>query len=153
MSILCALGGHEAAADETYNGGYYFSSCRRCRCDMIRSGASWGEVPRGHRVVWKDGRHSHSMEPNHAPVLPTPHHHSKLPAVRTPFASWRRDLVGVGVPGCHRTNGGSAGAAVAQEEMEERNYRYLLAFAAVLGAGLQLVMSLRAMRSAFQAEL
>jgi hypothetical protein len=149
MSILCALGGHEAAAAETYNSGYYFSSCRRCRCDMIRSGAAWREVPQGHKVVWKGGCHSHSMEPNYAPVLPALHRNANLPAVRTPFASWSRHLVEVAVPGLRRTNGGGARAAVSDEEPEERSYPYLLAFAAVVGAGLQLVMSLRAVRGGF----
>jgi hypothetical protein len=148
MSILCALGGHEAAATETYNGGYYFSSCRRCRCDMIRSGAAWREVPRGHKVVWKDGCHSHSVEPDFARVLPAVHRDSNLPAVRGPFASWGRQLVEVAAPGLRRTNGGGARAAVAEEEAEERSFPYLLALAAVVGAGLQLAMSLRAMRGA-----
>jgi hypothetical protein len=149
MSILCALGGHEAADAETYNGGYYFSSCRRCRCDMIRSGAAWREVPKGHKVVWKGGCHSHSMEPDYAGVLPALHRDANLPAVRTPFASWGRHLVAVAVPGLKRTNGGGGAlAAVAEEEAEERSFPYLLAFAAVVGAGLQLAMSLRAMRGA-----
>ena len=149
MSILCALGGHEAAAAETYNSGYYFSSCRRCRCDMIRSGAAWREVPRGHKVVWKDGRHSHSVEPDYALVLPALHRDANLPAVRAPFASWGRQLVQVAVPGARRTNGGGARAAVAEEEAEERSFPYLLALAAVVGAGLQLAMSFRAMRADF----
>jgi hypothetical protein len=37
---------------------------------------------------------------------------------------------------------------VAEEEAEERSFPYLLALAAVVGAGLQLAMSLRAMRGA-----
>ena len=150
MSILCGLGGHEAAPAETYNSGYYFSRCRRCRCDMIRSGASWRAVPRGHKVVWKGGCHSHSMEPDYGPVLPALHRDANLPAVRTPFASWGRQLVEVAVPGFARTNGGGgARAAVAEEEAEDRSYPYLLAFAAVVGAGLQLVMSYRAVRGGF----
>jgi hypothetical protein len=148
-SILCALGGHEAAAAETYNSGYYFSSCRRCQRDMIRSGAAWREVPPGHKVVWKDGCHSHSMEPDYGPVLPALHRDANLPAVRAPFASWSRQLVQVAAPGLRRTNGGGgARAAVAEEEAEERGFPYLLALAAVVGAGLQLAMSFRAMRGA-----
>lgn len=149
-SILCALGGHEAAAAETYNSGYYFSSCRRCRCDMIRSGAAWRAVPKGHKVVWKDGCHSHSMEPDYGPVLPALHREANLPAVRAPFASWSRQLVEVAVPGLRRTNGsGGSRAAVVEEEAEERNYPFLLVVAAVVGAGLQLAMSVRAVRSGF----
>lgn len=148
-SLLCALGGHEAASAEIYNGGYYFSSCRRCRRDMIRSGAAWRDVPRGHKVVWKDGRHSHSVEPDYGPVLPAVHRDANLPAVRTPFASWGRQLVQVALPGLRRTNGGGTRAAVAEEETEERGYPLLLVFAAIVGAGLHFAMSIRAERGAF----
>ena len=155
-SMLCALGGHEAAEAETYNSGYYFSRCRRCRRDMIRSGAAWRDVPKGHRVVWKAGRNDHSMQPDYGPFLPVLHKDSNLPAVRSPYASWGRQLVQVAVPGLARSNkasgtgsAGSARAAVAEEETEESSFPYLLAFAAVVGAGLQLMMSLRAARGDF----
>ena len=151
-SMLCALGGHEAAETETYNSGYYFSRCRRCRRDMIRSGAAWRDVPSGHKVVWKAGRANHSLEPDYGPFLPVVHRDSNLPAVRSPYASWGRQLVRQAVPGLVRTNvatGGGARAAVAEEEAEERGFPYLLAFAAVVGAGLQLMMSLRGARGAF----
>ena len=117
---------------------------------MIRCGAAWREVPRGHKVVWKGGCHSHSVEPDYGPALPALHRDANLPAVRPPFASWGRQLARVAVPGLRRTNGGgSARAAVAQEEAEERGYPYLLVLAAVVGAGLQLVMSLRTVRAGF----
>jgi hypothetical protein len=149
MSILCALGGHEAADKEVYNSGYYFGACRRCGADMIRSGPSWNEVPSGHKVVWKGGCHNHSLEPDYGPVLPTVHRDANLPAVKSPFSAWGRQLVQVAIPGLARTNGGSARAAVADEEMQERPYPYLLVFAAVVGAGLQLVMSFRGVRTGF----
>ncbi len=150
MSILCFIQGHSPSEEQIWNRGYSFSKCRRCRCDMIRSGAAWREVPNGHKVVWKGGCHSHSVEPDYAPVLPALHRDANLPAVRAPFASWGRQLVEVAIPGLRRTNGGGgARAAVAEEEAEERSYPYLLAFAAVVGAGLQLVMSLRAVRGGF----
>jgi hypothetical protein len=57
--------------------------------------------------------------------------------------------VQVAPAGTRRTNGGGgARAAVAEEEAEERSFPYFLAFAAVVGAGLQLAMSVRAMRGA-----
>jgi hypothetical protein len=148
-SLLCALGGHEAAEAEIYNSGYYFSRCRRCSRDMIRSGAAWREVPPGHRVVWKGGCHSHSMEPDLRPFMPIVHRDEKLPAVKSPYSSWGRQLVQVAIPGLARTNGAGARTAVAEQEDEERTYPYLLAFAALVGAGLQLVMSVRAARGAF----
>lgn len=151
MSILCALGGHEAADEETYNSGYYFSACRRCGADMIRSGPSWNDVPSGHKVVWKAGCHSHSLEPDYGPVLPAVHRDANLPAVKSPFSVWGRQLVQVAIPGLARTNGsgGGARAVVFDEETQERPYATLLVFAAVLGAGLQLVMSFRGVRTGF----
>src|SRR5438270_14090134 len=93
MSLLCAIGGHEAAAGEVYNGGYWFSACRRCGRDMIRTGASWEIVPRGHRVVWRSGQGSHSVPTNFAHVLPIIHPSANLPMVRPRFASWNRAVV------------------------------------------------------------
>ena len=142
MSLLCALGGHEAGAGEVYNGGYYFARCRRCERDMIRSGAAWQMVPSGHRVVWRSGRHQHSVEPSFAGVLPVLHRDSNLPAVRPPFASWSRDMV--------RLKGSSAAEAPSAEaalEREDYHYPRLLVLAALVGAGLQLIFSLGSSRS------
>ncbi|HEX8224805.1 MAG TPA: hypothetical protein VF605_13385 [Allosphingosinicella sp.] len=140
MSLLCALGGHEAGADEIYNGGYYFARCRRCRLDMIRCGAAWRMVPGGHRVVWRSGRHQHSLEPDLSSVLPVLHREANLPAVRPPFASWSRDMVKL------RRSAPAAAAAVAAVEREEPQYPGLLVLAALVGAGLQLIFSLGSAR-------
>lgn len=142
MSLLCALGGHEAGSGEVYNGGYYFARCRRCQRDMIRSGAAWQMVPSGHRVVWRSGRHQHSVEPSFAGVLPVLHRDANLPAVRPPFASWSRDVVRLRRP--RATAAASAAAAV---EKEEPHYPRLLVIAALVGAGLQLIFSLGSGRS------
>jgi hypothetical protein len=138
MSLLCALGGHEAGAGEVYNGGYYFSRCRRCERDMIRSGAAWQMVPDGHRVVWRSGRHQHSVEPSFAGVLPVLHREANLPAVRPPFASWSRDIVRLRRPPAAT----AAASAAAVLEKEELPYPRLLVIAALVGAGLQLIFSL-----------
>jgi hypothetical protein len=135
MSLLCALGGHEAGTGEIYNGGYYFARCRRCRCDMIRCGAAWQMVPSGHRVVWRTGRRQHSLEPDLSGALPVLHREANLPAVRPPFASWSRDMVRLRRPPA------AAGAAAAIER-EEPQYPRLLVLAALVGAGLQLLFSL-----------
>lgn len=140
MSLLCALGGHEAGAGEVYNGGYYFARCRRCRRDMIRCGASWQMVPSGHRVAWKPGCHQHSLEPDLAGALPVLHRDANLPAVRPRFASWSRDLV-------RRGGLRPAPAAAAAAEREEPQYPRLLVIAALVGAGLQLIFSLGSGRS------
>ena len=142
MSLLCALGGHEAGDGEVYNGGYYFARCRRCRRDMIRSGAAWQMVPSGHRVVWRSGRRQHSLEPDFAGVLPVLHRDSNLPAVRPRFASWSRDMVRTRRPAAAK-----AAAAVLDAEVEEPQYPRLLVLAALVGAGLQLIFSLGSGRS------
>jgi hypothetical protein len=141
MSLLCALGGHEARPGETYNGGYYFSRCRRCRRDMVRNGASWRLVPGGYHVVWRAGRHSHAIEPDYAAVVPILHHLANLPAVRPRFASWSRHLVRG-----RRANVSNAAAAVVEDE--EAPYPRLLVFAALVGAGLQLLLGFGSGRAA-----
>jgi hypothetical protein len=139
MSILCAFGGHEAGPGETYNCGYWFSRCRRCRRDMIRSGAAWATVPRGHRVVWRHGRGSHSLATDFAHVLPVLHPAANLPMVKPRFASWSRQLVGA-----------RKAAAPAPEaepvEAEETPYPPLLVLAAIVGGALQLLLGLGAPR-------
>jgi hypothetical protein len=143
MSLLCALGGHEAGSGEVYNGGYYFARCRRCERDMIRSGAAWQMVPGGHRVVWRSGRHQHSVEPTFEGVLPVLHRDANLPAVRPPFASWSRDVVRLR----QAPSGANAASAAAVLEKEEPHYPRLLVIAALVGAGLQLIFSLGSGRS------
>jgi hypothetical protein len=135
MSLLCAIGGHEAAPREVYNGGYYFSRCRRCGEDMIRTGASWDLVPEGHRVVWKEGRHNHSVEPDYDHVRPILHPSANLPMVRPSFASWSRALVG-------RRRKAAAPAPFGDNEAEEPHYPPLLVIAAIVGAGLQWLFGL-----------
>jgi hypothetical protein len=139
MSLLCALGGHEAGPGEVYNGGYYFARCRRCRRDMIRCGAAWQMVPSGHRVVWRSGRCQHSLEPDLSAVLPVLHREANLPAVRPPFASWSRDMVRLRRRGSAASEAAAAAVAV---EREEPQYPRLLVLAALVGAGLQLILSL-----------
>jgi hypothetical protein len=143
MSLLCALGGHEAGPGEVYNGGYYFARCRRCRRDMIRCGAAWRMVPDGHRVVWRSGRCQHSLEPDLSGALPVLHREANLPAVRAPFASWSRDMVRL------RRSAPAAAAAAAVAEREEPQYPRLLVLAALVGAGLQLIFSLGSGRGSF----
>ena len=146
MSLLCALGGHEAGSGEVYNGGYYFARCRRCERDMIRCGAAWQMVPSGHRVVWRSGRHQHSVEPDLARVLPVLHRDANLPAVRPPFASWSRDMVRLKRRSGAGAAAATAAAAEAAVEREEFQYPRLLVFAALVGAGLQLIFSLGSAR-------
>jgi hypothetical protein len=70
MSLLCTIGGHEAGRKQVYNAGFHFGRCRRCRRDIIRVGTFWQSVPRGHVVVWKQGRHRHSITAYYRAHLP-----------------------------------------------------------------------------------
>jgi hypothetical protein len=128
MSIFCAIGGHEAAAGEVYNSGYWFSSCRRCGRDMIRTGASWEMVPQGHRVVWRPGSGCHSIATDFAHVLPVVHPAANLPMVPPRFISWNRMMV----RSKKKTEPPKPGAPET-----EPHYPLLLVVAAVVGAGLQ----------------
>jgi len=53
MSIICLLAGHHAFPSSVRNQGFYFSQCRCCGRDMIRSQRGWHKVPKGFRVVWR----------------------------------------------------------------------------------------------------
>ena len=133
MSLLCAIGGHEAAAGEVYNSGYWFSHCRRCTRNMIRSGGSWEVVPQGHRVVWRPGAGSHSIPTDFAHVLPVLHADANLPMVRPRFASWARWMVGTGKAQREKPDAPEA----------EPHFPLLLVVATIVGAGLQCLFSLR----------
>jgi hypothetical protein len=137
MSILCAIAGHEAHRREVYNGGFHFSRCRRCRRDMIRAGGEWRMIPGGHRVTWKAGCHSHSIEPDYGRVLPVLHDQANLPAVRSGFMSWCRQLKGSATA---RAVVDPDRAAAEAEARASQPYPRLLVIVALVGAGLQLLM-------------
>jgi hypothetical protein len=54
MSIVCRLLAHAPVPSRLWNGGYYFTKCARCECDLIRRGGNWMEVPAGYQVVWRE---------------------------------------------------------------------------------------------------
>ena len=137
MSLLCAFGGHRPGPGQVYNSGYYFSACARCGRALVRSARSdWQTAPPGHRIVWKAGRHSHSVEADYADFLPVALRESTLPAVPGPFASWSRALVQVRAP----VRRAARVAATAEESGELRCPRLVL-MAVMIGAGLKLLLS------------
>ena len=148
MNLICALAGHGAARNSVYNSGFHFGRCRRCRRALVRAGPDWRPVPKGHRIVWKAGRHSHSLEPDYADVLPILHREANLPAVRPPFASWCRQLVRL-----RRQRGTErdplVAAATAAEARADAQYPSLLVLAALVGAGVQLLFGFRPQRVSF----
>jgi hypothetical protein len=133
MRLLCGLTGHEPASAEVYNGGYFFSHCRRCGGDMLRSGDRWGTAPAGHRVVWKSGRHSHSVEPDYERVRPILHPTANLPMARPRFSSWSRQMVGRP----------AIGPAAPADEPQESPYPRLLVAVAMVAGALQLLFRFR----------
>ncbi|HEV2867259.1 MAG TPA: hypothetical protein VGX37_12185 [Allosphingosinicella sp.] len=53
MPLLCRLGLHSAEPLARWNDGYYFTRCRRCRRDLVRTAYGRWHVPRGFRIVWQ----------------------------------------------------------------------------------------------------
>lgn len=51
-SLLCGLGWHKTNPLAHWNDGYYFSKCRRCGRDLVRTAFGRWTVPTGYRVVW-----------------------------------------------------------------------------------------------------
>ena len=143
MSMSCRLLGHKAVPDEIYNSGFYFSGCARCGEALVRAARSdWRTAPRGHRIVWKAGRHSHSIEADYADVLPVPIASASLPALPGPFASWRRDLVRF----TPRVATRLSAAPAAADEVGDFRYPRLLLMGVMFGAGLKMLLTLGAAR-------
>lgn len=148
MNPICVLGGHEAARDSVYNSGFHFGRCRRCQSPLLRNGPEWRPVPKGYRIVWRSGRHRHSIEPDYADVLPILHREANLPAVRPPFASWCRQLAR-GRRQRRADRDPLVAAAVAAEARADSQYPTLLVLAALVGAGFQLLFGLGPRRAGF----
>ena len=53
LPLLCALGRHKTDLLVRWNDGYYFTRCRRCGLDLVRTAFSGWTVPKGYRVVWQ----------------------------------------------------------------------------------------------------
>lgn len=148
MSFLCLIKGHAPGGQPVWNRGYSFSSCRRCRCDMIRSDSEWIEVPRGHKVVWKDGHHEHSRPAGYARNLPMLYRSALRASVPAHWhGGWYRHVLAIACASAERGQGPSQGAtAIALPDPEQERTAalpYLVAFAAIAGAGLQLLFAAR----------
>jgi hypothetical protein len=149
MSLLCFVQGHSPSEEQVWNRGYSFSKCRRCSCDLIRSDADWEIVPRGLRVVWKQGPYEHSRPAGYVRNLPVLYRDVRggLPAPW--FGGWYRHvlaLAGGGAAEGLSATASAAAIALDDPERDPRQYPYALALAAVVGAGLQLLLSSRSRR-------
>src|SRR4051794_12294523 len=132
MTLGCTIAGHDADRREGYNAGDYFSACRRCGSRLVRAPRSgWCLAPRGHRIVWKVGRNSHSLEANYAGVLPIVLEGAGMPARRQMLGS--RALISV-------QQRPAAAALGAVEEGDDYKYPRLLLAAVIVGAGLKLLL-------------
>jgi hypothetical protein len=132
MNLGCTIAGHDADRGPVYNAGYYFSVCRRCGDHLVRTARSgWAPAPRGHRIVWKVGRGSHSLEANYAGVLPVALGGEAMPARRQALGS--RALIRVQRPA-------AAAGLGAVEEVDDYKYPRLLLAAVIVGAGLRLLL-------------
>lgn len=70
MKLICHALGHEAEHAGLWNEGYFFASCARCRCDLLRTDGAWSAVPNGYRVAWKPGYHRHAVASDFRRNLP-----------------------------------------------------------------------------------
>lgn len=51
--LACSLGWHAPDPLARWNDGYYFTRCRRCGTDLVRTAFSKWHEPHGYRVVWQ----------------------------------------------------------------------------------------------------
>lgn len=54
MNLICRLGRHLPAALPRWNDGFYFATCARCGCNLVRTAFEPWHVPKGFRVVWSN---------------------------------------------------------------------------------------------------
>ena len=140
MSIKCRLAGHRPAQRQFYNSGYWFSACAQCGEDLVRTPRGrWHSAPAGHRIVWKSGRHAHSIQTDYAHVLPVAVPTPALPARQSPFASWARDLMPWRGPALTARRGSSA--AIETDSLADFRCSRALLVAVMLGAGLKMLLT------------
>ena len=133
MNILCTLYAHYPQAQEIWNQGYFFSRCERCGEDLVRTDGDWEPVPNGHRVVWKSGVHDHSVSSEYRRSVPVRY---TAPGFARAAAILERLRQRDPEP-----------LELTEREEEEQRYPYLLAVAAIVGAGLQLLVRYRTERA------
>ena len=71
MPLICSLGFHRPPPIARWNHGYYFSKCKRCGADLVRTAYGRWQVPKGFRVIWQAQPPAHAeaatLEPIAAP--------------------------------------------------------------------------------------
>jgi hypothetical protein len=114
---------------------------------MIRSDCDWTQVPRGHKVVWKGGLHEHSRPAGYTRNLPILYRDAFRGGVPE---RWRGGFVDqllalAGPRAAERLAPPSGAAAIALDDPERQQSAlpYVLALAAIAGAGFQLLFAQR----------
>jgi hypothetical protein len=120
---------------------------------MIRSDSEWQVVPRGHRVVWKGGLHEHSRPAGYTRNLPILYRDSVRSGVPAHWRSggWYEQLLALAGGGAAerlapRASGGAVAVSLDDADPDAKPFPYLIALAAVAGAGLQLLLAERSRR-------
>jgi hypothetical protein len=70
MGVMCWILGHAARDTGLWNDGYFFSRCKRCQCDLIRTDGSFSPVPWGFQVKWRSGLYRHAVASDFKRNLP-----------------------------------------------------------------------------------
>lgn len=70
MGVMCWILGHAPRDTGLWNDGYFFSRCKRCRCDLIRTSGSFSPIPYGFQVTWRSGLHRHAVASDFKRNLP-----------------------------------------------------------------------------------
>jgi hypothetical protein len=142
MSLLCFIQGHTPSEEQVWNRGYSFSRCCRCRSDMIRSDSEWIVVPAGHKVVWKSGLHEHSRPAGYARNLPILYRDVVRSGVPAHWhGGWYRHVRALVERAALPPAAPAAALALDNPEREPSAFPYVVALAAIAGAGLQLLFA------------
>jgi len=135
MNVGCTIAGHSADRGQVYNSGFYFGACRRCGRHLVRSArGDWGPVPRGHRVVWKAGQGSHSLEADYSGVLPV--------ALDAPPPREQRRATGRALIRTRPRRAAAGPIGAIEEESGDYQHPRMLLAAVIVGAGLKLLLGL-----------
>jgi hypothetical protein len=70
MGVMCWILGHGARDTGLWNDGYFFSRCKRCDCDLIRTSGNWSPLPYGFHVKWRSGLYRHAVASDFKRNLP-----------------------------------------------------------------------------------
>lgn len=127
LPLLCALGRHKAEPLPQWNNGYYFSRCKRCGLDLVRTAFEGWHLPQGSKVVWRAEapRHARGNDVERDAAVRNAAIHDDVPgpatdelSIVTPHAS-----TPAGVPGAIDDVGADDGVAPVEDFGTDRDVR------------------------------